>query len=422
MESLQGLEREINILINKVSRPDKDIDIAEFQKELGEPVMRLGILGAHSQAAQTVQDVFNSIRQLQGHLKAIQSRSTKYKTFQLLPAVEAIMRYRDLGDRKSSLETLQKYINNTFKLGPAEEAIELAWAEIRGVKKDAIAGYLGIIDTAKKRAQDNYQSTLEQLKPYTHLAFMVQAGVNLLKTTIDKEAEEVIKALDTIDGEGQIDRRVLSPWKLKGPDAYAMNLTQVRGSVAQEAAKTVTLLQQVSRPSGYLVQAIARHFGVPDIKDLAGITKAILDAADDGDVEVASDWTYGAVQTIQNPKLLARLAEEVDEVKHRIQETEGRKVHEVMGDQLKFDVKKFYSNIDMSNAWLVSFGKSIFEQWKRGLHGLSFKQRGVVDKQLSKKADVGDSLWENMQSDFNKRFEPSQRFASGDGSVYQYAR
>lgn len=421
MESLQGLEREINILINKVSRPERDIDLKEFQKELGQPVERIQILGINTQGSQTVQAVFTSVRQLVYHLTAIQKRSTKYKSFQLLPAVEAIMRFRDLGDRKSSLDTLQKYINNVFKLGPAEEVIEMAWAEVRNAKKDAIASYLGIIDTAKKKAQDNYQSTLEQLKPYSHLSFMVQAGVNVLKATIDKEAEEVIAALGTIDGEGEIDRRVLSPWKLKGPDAYAMNLSQIRGSVAAEAARTVTLLQMFSSPGHYFVQAIEQKFGVAGIKDRAGIAKAIFDAADDGDLDLMADWNHGAT-FLQNPKILARLAEEVDEVKNRIQETEGRKVYEVMGEQLRFDVKKFYSNIDMSNEWLVGFGKSIFEQWKRGMQGLSYKQRGVVDKSLSSKSQPSDSLWEHMQGDFTKRFEPARRFATDGEPVYQYAR
>ena len=420
LENLQNLEREINILVGKVSRPDRDIDIKEFQTELWQPVERINLMGINTQGSQTVQAVYTSTRQLVSHLTTIAKRSTKYKPYLLMPAVEAIMRYRDLGDRKSSLETLQKYVNNVFKLGPAEEVIEMAWAEVRGAKKDAIALYLGNIDAAKKRAQDQYQSTLEQLKPYSHLSFIVQAGVNSLKATIDKEAEEVIAALGTIDGAGQIDRRVLSPWKLKGPDGYATNLGSVLGSVAKEAAATVLLLQRVSHPSNFLVQAIGQKFGLLHIKDIAGVTKAILDAADDGDIDMQQDWVYGATAALQNPKLLARLAEEVDDVKAKLREVDGRKVYEAMGEQLKFDVKKFYSNISMSDTWLVSFGKSIFAQWQKGLEGLSYKQRGIVDKSISKKTPTADSLWDSMQSDFNKRYtDPTPKFAEME---YRYGR
>jgi hypothetical protein len=69
----------------------------------------------------------------------------------------------------------------------------------------------------------------------------------------------------------------------------------------------------------------------------------------------------------------------------------------------------------MSNEWLVGFGKSIFVQWKRGVQkGLSFKQRQVIEREIGKGKTPGRSLWDEMESEFNKRNQA--KFA------YSYAR
>ena len=103
----------------------------------------------------------------------------------------------------------------------------------------------------------------------------------------------------------------------------------------------------------------------------------------------------------------------------RVHAAEGMKVWEAMQGDLKFDIQKFYKNVDMGSGWLVSFGTSIFKQWEAGKlnGGLSYKQRGVIDRELRKHPQGGKSLWDELHGEFSAR--SATKFASAD---YSYGR
>jgi hypothetical protein len=411
IEALQNLEREVNILIGKVSRPDPDINVSDYLQSLNVPYYRLNMLGGSSMANKTAAEIVFKARELETFLKSLQKRSSLYKTTTMLPAVEAIMRFRDMGERRAKLEQLRKHINETFKLGAAEEAIELIWAEVRTAKKAILAKYLEKVETLKTDIQKRYQREIDQLKPYPHLAFMIQAGVNALKEMADADAAKIVESVNSIESTNTVNRMVLGSWTLKGPSLndYGFSNKKDRSTLVAGADDAQRIYSLATGHAFNYAAELMVMYQLPKVQDVAGVTHAILSAADDGEIDGDSrTW-------LSNPKLIARFEEEVDEIKSHLKEAQGQKVFEAMGADLKFDVQKFYKCVEMSNEWLVGFGKSIFVQWKRGVQkGLSFKQRQVIEREIGKGKTPGRSLWDEMESEFNKRNQA--KFA------YSYAR
>ena len=406
LEEIQTLEREVNILIGRVSRPDPDIDVLEYIESLNVPLFRLNALGTYSLSNKTVAEIVNEAKGLHSFLLSIQKRSSKYKTATMLPAVEAIMRFRDFGEKKAMLEQLRKRINATFKLGAAEEAVEMIWAEVRIVKKDVRSKYLSAVEDVKSEIQKMYTPKLDLLKPYPHLSFTFQAGITALKGIVDEQARANVEIIDTIETAAKIDRATFGSWMLR-PGAFQYTLEKFRqNSLVRETWNLLLFMGMAVDGRLRFVRPLEEMFKVR-IKDIAGIPQAMLKAADDGEIDL--DKTDRDV--LSNPKVIARFEEEVDEIKNRIHEAEGKKVWEAMAADLKFDVQKFYKGIDVTDQWLADFSRSIFAQWKRGMqNGISFKQRNIIERELGKGKSAGRSVWDELESQFNARSQAKFAF------------
>lgn len=422
LEQLQDLERNLNILIGKVSSPDRDTNVTELYAELADPYNRLNMLGANTSASKTFAEVYNDTRKLQRFLVDLGKRSKSLTSQHMLPAVAAIMRFRDLGERKAMLKQLQTLISAAFKLGRAEEGVEMAWAEIRSCKKDSVTRFQSIIEDAKSKVQSTYTNDLEQLKPYSHLAFIIQAGINLVKGQMDKDAVATFAALDELVAGGKINREALSPYKFQSTWGYQLNGN--RSSVEAEALAVLRWYAWIPGSVRYLARELELLYKIPGgVKDLAGISKALLDSADDGEIDLAGQIGPGL---FKNTKFMEHIVKEVDEVAAFLKATQGAKVYEAFGTALNFDVRKFYESIPVvaqhdGHRFLQGFGRDILAKWMAGrLPALSPKQRGVIEKR-GKKAE-GQTLWDAMQSEFNKRFTPKTASTPSDESVYQYGR
>lgn len=421
LEQVQDLERTVNLLIGQVSRPDKDIDIQDYLTTLLNPHHALSLIGSNSATFKAFDEVVIQARFLKRTLENLQRRSKLYKGFTLLPAVQAIMRFRDLGERRSTLTTLHQAIQDTFKLGKAEEAIEMARTELQTWKREKAARYQAQVEVAKSDFQTKYSDELSQLKPYPHLAFMLQAGISAALKTIDTYVAKTVAELDKLTEGSVADRRYLSAWQLQNHSIRMVHFGD--SSVERSAAHILDLMDSLDAVSKEMAHFIQRRYGLGAIRDITGIRKAILRLADDGDLPLEKDFTRigNLVVALEVKEAFWKLVEqEVDEVVANNRASQGRKVFEVFGEDLNFDVKKFYESVPLVaehsyHGFLQQFGRDIFAKWASGrLSGLSYKQRDIIMKR-DKKAN-GRTLWDDMQDVFGKTYRASKFAASYDYS------
>jgi hypothetical protein len=410
LQDLQQMERDTNLMISKISGSEGDINVTELLNLLREPLYLGQSLGLKSTSFKEIGESVSALERLRRQLEAISKRSTKYRQpYKLLPAVVVIMGFRSgITDQVNQLENLRKLIATAFNVSDARGLIQMAWGEVKNGRGDVINTVNAKLERAKSDCQNYYSSVLDFVKPYDHLYFLVQAGIDSNKAQMDRlavDARKLIESDDFLDA-------------VKGRSSvipqFVSYLTTGDSRMEDAAYATVKFLQYLR--NGYLPrllwQALETLYGLSSIRDSVGVRKAVLRAANDGLInpEAGEDAVVAAADLLRknDEKMTAIFSEEVDDIKARVKATKGQKVYEAMTEQWGFDVREFYQNVPWDHPYFPGFCEGMLSQFLRGTQSPSPKQDASIQKNLLKyKTKIPNSCWDKLQSKLTQPYTPS---------------
>ena len=411
LQEVQELERALNLMIKKVAAPDTDIDIFDFYVALQEPIRVGRVINVRSTSFREVDKAFQDAMQFRVFLEKIGKRSTKYKPFKLLPAVSSIMNLRSgLDDQKTLLSDLQRHISKTFNVADAHGLVQMAWEEIRNGRGDILNKLNEKVGRAKAECQASFSGILDFVKPYEHLRFLIQTGIDANKAQMDKLAAESRELLESERFSEAVTAAGQSPMSRILP-TFVSTLT-TGDSYAEDAAfnvvKFVSYIRDNICPRN-VVQAVEDHWHIRPT-DMTGMRKAILRAADDSIVYPEDRGTQALAEVITeiqrgNDAIEALFQEEVDDIKEALRGSSGQKVYQAFSDAWGFDCKKLFQALPQHPSWLLAVCSDMLDQFLRGRMSPDFKQRSFIEKQSSiYRTPVGyeGSCWDKLEGKLRK--------------------
>ena len=396
LEALQALERDLNQIVAKIASPEADIDVWEFMKELSGPIHLGKTLNIKSASFQEILSCDSDLQTLFRQLENITKRSTKYKSHLLLPAIATIMGFRSgIEDQRGQLETLRKNITKAFNAADAKGLIQMVWGEVKN-SRAAILNHLNTrLESAKNDCQLQYRSILDFVKPYDHLHFLLQAGIDSNKAQMDKSATEARKK---IESEDFFESR--SPHSMRDLVPSFVSALSTGDSRLEDAAyHTLAFLGNIR--GGYATdivkQDLQARYG--NLRDFAGINKVILRAGEDGLINpekgIQAIKDFGSLVHAGDEKIHALLVEEMIEIRSQHKQQGRQKVFEAMSEQWDFDVKKFFQAVPSEHPFFPGFCDSLLRMFLRGVPEMTYKQRASVEKNSAKyKTPVSKSCWD----------------------------
>jgi hypothetical protein len=416
LQVAQEMERDLNLLINRVCAPDKDTDVDELAKLLREPVDVGRSLNLHTQSFKEVETAWSAIRDLSRFLGTLSKRSTKYKTAEMLPAINAIMGFRSGVDDQIRLLTLFKdRVAKAFNAAGAGALVQMGWDEVKTGRSQGLNKLNDALEAAKSGCQRTYSDTLEYVRACDHLQFMVQAGVDSNKAQMDKQAEVTRKLIESPDFFDELGKGGRYAFQKLLP---SFNTTLSTGDSRMEDA-AVGVLQFIQAVRGTiphaLTQAMFAIWGT-GVRDYVGLRKAILRAADDGLINPESGTN--AINELtellrkSDPKAMDLFQEESDDIKAAIKAGKKQKVYEAMSEAWDFDVKKFYSTVPWDHPYFPHFCTQMLRSFRNGRQDATAKERASISKNMAKyRTPVPNSCWDKLQRDLLAPHNPSYGYA-----------
>jgi len=421
LREAQEMARELNLLINKVAAPDKDLDVAELYDELSQVTIVGSGMGLKSDSWKAVAECSRSMARLKGYLKdEVGRRSKKYTYAKLLPAVASIMNYRGgPEDQIAALKRLRDHINQSFAIATASGIVRIAMEEVKNGRSEVLNALNAKLEDAKNECQKKYRDTLDYVKPYDHLYFMIQAGIDANKKQMDQAAAEARKLIEsddifqTLQGAYWMVQRKISP-------TFVTTLSTGESRIEDAAFRTMQFIEATKGGSHYFnslsasVRTAWKLQGPGGLRDMVGLRKAVLRAADDGIVNPEDGATaIGTFETLilrGNDKARSLIQEEVDDVKNAVKARAGQKVYEAMSEAWGFDVRKFFSVVPYDHPYFPNFCGQMLKSFMNGRMEPTFKERASIDKNLLKyNKPVPNSCWDKMESTLTKPYTPSYR-------------
>ncbi len=402
-EKLQAFERKLNMVIARIAAPDPDVDIRELLTALVAPNRIASALKVGTGGYKGVSEAVDALRQLQYFLTRLGEKSKIYKPFKLLPAVLAIMRKRSEDDDKyEMLVNLEKRLERCFPFETAAALVEMAWSEIRNCRKEAIAAATKEAEAAKESTRRNTQYEAEVLQEYDYLERALKAGVKANNDQIDDQLARYVKYIESDDFPRDLEKEI---------PHFVGYLT-----AGEDPIETAAFWIEQFANNLYtwnIESAIQRKFGIGRLDDSAGVKRALLMAANEGyiDVEHKGDPREEFIKKMNadDKEVIALLSKEVDDIKI-LGSRADRKNYEVMSEDLKIDVEKFYKCSPASVDFMRRFCTDIFRKWRAGqIRSLSFGQRNIVEKQYAITKGgrpVNASMWDDLKPELTEPYSP----------------
>jgi hypothetical protein len=305
-------------------------------------------------------------------------------------------------DKLNTLKSIEDLIAESFRVGAAKDLVEAIWSEIKNGRTEVYTEAIKSAEEAKSECQKRYAGVLDMSRPYEYLHRALQAGIDSNKDQISARLTEYKKYLDSEE----------FPKGFRQAKPTFVSYLSTGEDPIEDAAYYIVNFLQTNR-ANELVWDMANRWRISRVMDTAGIQKVALKAANEGiiDVEHTGD-PWGQLRRKMNmgdEEVIDLIQKEVDDVKAVVGK-EQMKTHQVMAVQLKIDVEKFYKSSPQDNDFLNGFCKSILAQWRKGGNwvGLSFKQRAVVDRQLSRGfREAPKNMWDLLKNDLMAPYTPS---------------
>lgn len=402
LEEVQAYERKLNILIAKVAAPEKDLDIDDLAQALNEPMYAGSTLEIRGAGFKALEKSQTAIRNLIPFLNSIGKRTTKYKTHELLPAVEAIMRFRKASDEDKIglLQTMENHIQEAFTVGPAKDLVQMAWAEVKNSRLDAYDVALETAKDAKKKCQDQYAEQIALVRPYNFLHRVLQDGIDANAEQMDEQLKKYKVYLNSEDFPAGF--RDAKPY-------FVAYLSKGESPIEDAAYRLINFLRQLD-PLYSLTGTIYQRWYLRELRDKTGVKKAILLAANEGYIDVERDDR--AMTTLEDKirkgdeEVVALFEREVDDIKAKVVEDKVKN-YQAMSEHIGADMEKFYKACPQDNPFLPSFCKNLFDRWMKGQRNWSYKERGVIDKQLARGGhEVPNNMWDVMKTSLTGKYYP----------------
>jgi len=416
LQVAQEMERDLNLLINRVCAPDKDIDIDELSKLIREPVDVGSSLGLTSQSFKEVVAAWSAIRDLYRFLDTISKRSTKYKTYEMLPAVNAIMGFRSgVDDQIRMLQLFKDRVAKAFNAAGAGALVQMGWDEVKSGRSQGLNKLNDALEAAKSGCQRTYSDTLEYVRAYDHLQFTIQAGIDSNKTQMDKQAEATKKLIESPDFFEELGKGGRYAFQKLLP-SFNTSLSTGDSRMEDAAVGVLHFIQGVRGTIPHaLTQAMFAIWGT-GIRDYVGLRKALLRAADDGliNAEDGSNAILEMAALLRKSDLKAMdvFQEESDDVKAAIKAGKKQKVYEAMSEAWDFDVKKFYEAVPWDHPYFPNFCAQMLRSFRNGRQDATAKERASISKNMAKyRTPVSNSCWDKLQRDLTAPYAPTYGYA-----------
>lgn len=407
------LEGQLRSRLAAVSGGAADFDMKEYRDALWEVISVGKALNIKDAVFTSAEDAYKATHALRKFTEDTRKKQKSFTGFGLGELVSTINRQRDPQRKVESLERLLRILNTLFQYGMPDEVISRAWRAVGEVKAELLTKVTKKADEGKARLLDAYQDELAMARPYEYLRFLLEAGLEAQRKSFDAQVEKVRAAVEAEDFVDQLKSGSGTVGKLLNMSFYP-DLANSEGSAERTAYQVGQFLEAVARGHiAPLVHTIEQTFKITDsVRDWAGVKKALLRAAEDSvvDADVLGVKAIPAFEKEileKNPKAIAILKEEVDEIAALAKATGNVAVHEAMGKALGFNVEKAYKLYSSKNGFESKFCSDIFERWKSGrMTALSPGQMGNINKQIAMKSrsgEVKDSMWEALKTELTAR-------------------
>lgn len=415
LQLAQEMERDLNQLINRVCRPDKDIDVKEFADLLREPVDVGQSLGLNTQSFKEVMTSWGAVRDLLRFLETISKRSTKYRTYEMLPAANAIMGFRSgVDDQIQQLQLFKDRVSTAFNADGPTGLVQMGWAEVKTGRQAAVNKLNEILENAKSNCQRRYSDILGYVRDYDHLHFIIQAGIDSNKAQMDKQAEATRKLINSPDFFDELGRGGRYAFQKLLP-SFVTELSTGDSRMEDAAVGTMHFIWAVRGALPHPLTHAIYNIWPRQIRDFVGIRKAILRAADDGlinpeDGSKAID-ELAALLRKDNEKVKAIFQEESDDIKQLIKEERRQKVYEAMSEAWGFDVKRFFEAVPWDHPYFPGFTKILVQGFRRGYDKPSAKQQASISKNMAKyRTPISNSCWDHLRRDLMAPYKPTYEY------------
>lgn len=385
-----------------------DLDVTEFRNEI-QAAEKVGqILRVQSDGYKLGRGLVAACRSYLAFQDRL-GKAQKYKPTGIGDTISAIMRQKkgDFGGQLDQLKQVESHMKELFAAGSPNEVVSRMWAAISDAREALVAQILARGDETKAQMLKMYSDELEFTKSYPHLYFVLTAGLNEHRAGINKKIAATTQVLRSESFFDDVAASRALPTEV-GQRFYA-DFAYGEGVTVKAASNLVQFIDLLRK--GFLknvIDVVQERYKLKTIKDIAGVKKAILRAADDSIIDADVDGANAVGKFVVlirqgESRTLALVQAEVDDIK----EISEKKVYEQMSLDLGIDVERVFKLYISDNDFERGFISTIFKStWPSGKK-LSTAQIGNIERQLAKYARIKErphSMWQAMKHELTAAY------------------
>lgn len=410
VEELYQTEKQLRAKLVALT-DSSDLDIEEYRIALQSAEQVGQILRVQSASYTSGRKTIEACRAYLKFQNEVNKRQ-KLDVKNIADLITAIMRQRkgDYVGQIGQLNQLGRLMGALFAAGRPNEVISRMWGAVKDVRDLLVQQVTVRADEARAKMMAIYSDELALTKPYQFLHFTISSGLIEHRRAIMKKSQEITASL--LSEEFFDDVKAQRSLPVASNHQFFPELNYGEGNAVRAAWNVCQFLDLVRK--GFLrnvITSIEQKFGVT-VKDVAGVTAAMMRAADDSIVDADADGPACVgkfVQLLQagDHRILDLVKEEVNEV----QAQSERKVHEQMSLDLGIDVPRVFKVYAAPNAVENGMMTAILKKtWPAG-RKLSPAQMSNIEKQLMKFARVKErpnSMWAYFKNELNAPYGGSK--------------
>jgi len=402
------LEEQIRRRVGAISR--EDFDVNEYHASIKEACTVCVTLRLTDPAITAAQSALTASSILLRFMETVR-KTQKFTGYGLSTLTSKVVAKRDPEVRVSLLNSLSEKVDALFKLGTPNEVISRVWAVVETAKDKILADVESKCSNAKRLLAEKYQNEISVVKPYSYLNFLLGQGIKAIQTAFEAQLN---LARTTLEDPKFFENMKTSAGAISKIMSYnfSPDLVSFEGEAEKKARQVIDFIADVSRNPDAIVpvnMALRDIYNLPSIaRDIPGIKVSLFRAADDESVldvdELGVRSVYRFVRLLRgkDPKILAIVEKEVDDIAKLVKDTGNQLVHQRMSEELGFDVERVFKLYASTNDFESSFCTSIFEQWSSGrLTELSPARMGNIQKTLTyrgRQKEIPNSMWEKFKA------------------------